>query len=58
MALISRSLAFVVANFQSADLNSALSLDGGKPFALDGADPQGAVERLRQTITASSGAGR
>jgi len=58
MALISRSLAFVVANFHSADLNCALSLDGGKPFALDGEDPQGAVERLRQTITASSVAGR
>jgi hypothetical protein len=58
VALISRELAFVVANLQSADLNSALALDSGKPFALDGSDPQGAVQRLRGIITASSVAGR
>ena len=58
VALISRELAFVVANLQSADLNSALALDSGKPFALDGGDPQGAAQRLRGIITASSVAGR
>jgi hypothetical protein len=54
--LISQELPFAVANFQSANLNCTLSLDDGNPFALDGDDPQGAVDRLRRNITASTAA--
>lgn len=54
VALISRQLAFAVARFQSAGLNSTLLLDDWKPFALDGDDPRVAVERLRQSITAAA----
>ena len=58
VVLISRELAFVVANFQSANLNCALSLDDGRPFALDGDDPDAAARRLSRAITAPPVAGR
>lgn len=58
LVLISRSLEFAASNFQSADLNCALVLDDGKPFALDGDAPDAAAERLRRAITAVSVAGR
>ncbi len=58
VALISRELAFTVARFQSANLNCALVLDDGKPFALDGDAWDDAAERLHQTIIASSAVGR
>ncbi len=58
VALISRELAFTVARFQSANLNCALVLDDGKPFALDGDASDDAAERLHQTIIASSAVGR
>lgn len=58
LALISEELAFAIPGFQSADLNCALVLDGGKPFALAGEASKDAAERLRRTITAASVAGR
>ena len=58
LALISGELTFPVARFQSADLNCALVLDDGKAFALGGDGSEDAAERLRQTVTASSAAGR
>jgi hypothetical protein len=58
VALISEELTFAVARFQSANLNSVLVLDHGKPFGLDGDAPRDDVARLRQTIAVASVAGR
>jgi hypothetical protein len=58
LALISGEVTLPVARFQSADLNCALVLDNGKAFTLGGDGSEDAAERLRQTVTASSAAGR
>ena len=58
LALVSGELAFAVARFQSANLNGALVLDDGKPFALDRDGPEDGAERLHGALAASSVVGR
>jgi hypothetical protein len=41
-----------------ANLGCAVVLDGGKPFAIDGASPQHAVELLRQVLASAATASR
>ncbi len=44
--------------FQSANLNCAVVLDDGKPFALDRDGPEDGAERLHGALAASSVVGR
>jgi hypothetical protein len=55
VVLISRGLETVLEKFVALPLGCPLVLDDGRPFALDGSDPQKAAARLRGAIGACAG---
>jgi hypothetical protein len=58
IASISSKLDPFFAGLTETDLGCTLVSDGGKSFAFDGAEPEQAVERLRQAHAAARGASR
>jgi hypothetical protein len=55
---IAQALDASLGALENASLGCAVVLDGGKAFALDGASPDQAIERLRQALAVAAAASR
>ncbi|MBZ5703646.1 MAG: hypothetical protein LAN84_17580 [Acidobacteriia bacterium] len=55
IALIAHGLDALLARFAASELGVTWVLDGGKAFALDGADPAAATARLREALAGNAG---
>ena len=55
---IAQALDASLGALENAGLGCAVVLDGGKAFALDGASPDQAIERLRQALAVAAAASR
>jgi hypothetical protein len=58
LVLIAQALEASLGALENADLGCAIVLDDGKPFALDGASVDQAIERLRGALASVTAAGR
>ncbi len=58
LAPIAQALEPVMSVLENADLGCPILLDGGRPFALDGASSEGAIERLHRALATAATASR